>query len=411
VLLLVFRYIDRQTIARLAGVSVALAGAFLTRHDYAIYLGLSVVVGIAAVHRLSVWLAVQRIALCAAISFALLIPTVLMVQRVVGVTNYISTARAVMLDEQTRTNLGWPAIDLAGGWTEDNNLAALYYVFMALPVIAALVAVARARNGRASAGELPKVLTLCAAGALTNHFLLRGNLEARLADTVLFHALAGVWLLKVAWQSGAVQARGPIPRLATAGIASALIVLSAVSLGAVGSLPQELGTSRFKEGAAATFKTTARVWGILKDLPPSQWNAEDRRDGEMLVAAYLSSCTPADARVLNATYATDYLVFARRGFAAGHANFVPGLYNSPRDQADAIARARRQIVPVAITDPAETYQQDFVPDFPLVDQYLRERYVEAGVIDKGGEPYVRVLVERNRQPSGTFAHTNLPCFR
>ena len=131
----------------------------------------------------------------------------------------------------------------------------------------------------------------------------------------------------------------------------------------------------------------------------------------MLVAAYLSECTAPDARVLNATYATDFLVLARRGFAAGHANFVPGLYTSARDQALAVAQARRQLVPIAITDPAEAYQDDFAPDFPLVDQYLQERYVEAGTIEKDGEPYLRVLVERNRQPSGTFANTGLPCFR
>jgi hypothetical protein len=411
VLLLVFRYIDRHAIGRLAAVSVALSVAFLTRHDYAIYLGLSVAVAIAAAHRADPRLALRRVALCAGVSLVLLLPTLVMVQRVVGVTNYIAAARAVMLDEQTRTNLRWPGFDFAAGWSNDNHVAVLYYLFLVLPAIAALVAAARVRNGRASAGELPKVLTLCAAGALTNHFLLRGNLEARLPDAVLFHALTGVWLLKVAWQAGAPQARVPVPRLATAGIASVLVAVSAVSLGAVGSLPQELGTSRFKDGVSATFRTTARVWGILRDLPPARWDTLPDRGGEMLLAAYLNQCTPPDARILNATYPTDYLVFARRGFAAGHANFVPGLYNTPRDQATAIARARKQVVPVAITDPADAYQEDFAPDFPLVDRYLQERYVEAGTIDKDGEPFLRVLVERNRQPSGTFAQTGLPCFR
>jgi hypothetical protein len=196
-----------------------------------------------------------------------------------------------------------------------------------------------------------------------------------------------------------------------AAIAALLLVGTAVSLGAVGSVSQELGTARFKEGFGSTLRTTARVWGLLQALPPERWDTTPAPQGAMLLAAYLHDCTPPEARILNATYATEYLVFARRGFAAGRANFVPGLYTSSADQADAVARARRQVVPVVVTDPLETYQEDFVPDFPAVDRYLRERYVEAGTIEKDGDPYARVLVERGRPAAGTFAGTGLPCFR
>ncbi len=405
VLLLVFRYVDRPTMRRLAVVSLALAITFLTRHDYAIYLGIAVVAALAAAHRATPAFALKRIALCAAISGVLLIPTLLLVQNIVGIGAYVQSARAVMADEQLRTSLRWPAFE-AGGWTDDNSVAGLYYLFLVLPAIAAIVGAWRARGGRAPLTELPKVLALCVGGALANHFLLRGNLAARLPDTVVFHALLGVWLCKVAWQPASLAVRAP-----TAAIATLLLLVSAASLGAVGSLSQELGTSRFKEGITATLKTTGRVWGILRELPPETWQGEGEQEGSMLAAAYLSACTPPGARVLNATYATDFLVFARRGFAAGHANFVPGLYTSAKEQALAVAQARRQLVPIAITDPAEAYQEDFVPDFPLVDQYLQERYVEAGTIEKDGDPYLRVLVERNRQPSGTFANTGLPCFR
>src|SRR5688500_6946618 len=105
-------------------------------------------------------------------------------------------------------------------------------------------------------------------------------------------------------------------------------------------MSQELGTSRFKEGISATFRTTGRIWGILRTLPPERWEGAPESDGPMLAAAYLSECTPPAARILNATYGTEFLVFARRGFAAGHANFVPGLYTSEPEQAAAVARAR-----------------------------------------------------------------------
>ena len=405
VLLLVFRYVDRPSIRRLAVISLALATTFLMRHDYAIYLGAAVVAALAATHRAMPALALRRVALCASISAALLLPTLVIVQNIMGIGEYLRAARVVMQDEQMRTSLRWP--EFAGsGWTDENILASLYYLFLALPAIGAAVAAWRTRSNRAPATELPKVLALCVGGALANHFLLRGNLEARLPDTAVFHALLGVWLCKVAWQPRPMAVRAP-----TAAIATLCLLASAASLGAVGSLPQELGTSRFREGVSATIKTTARIWGMLRALPPDRWDSASEQAGPMLAAAYLSECTPPTSRVLNATYGAEFLVFARRGFAAGHANFVPGLYTSEHEQVAAISQARRQLVPIAITDPAETYEEDFVPDFPLVDQYLRERYVEAGTIDKDGGPYLRVLVERNRQASGTFSSTGLPCFR
>lgn len=405
VLLLVFRYVDRPSIRRLAVISLALATTFLMRHDYAIYLGAAVVAALGATHRAMPVVALRRVAVCAAISAALLLPTLLIVQNIMGIGDYLRSARAVMQDEQMRTSLRWP--EFAGsGWTDENIVAGLYYLFLALPAIGAAVAAWRTRGDRAPATELPKVLALCVGGAVANHFLLRGNLEARLPDTAVFHALLGVWLCKVAWQPRAMAVRAP-----TAALATLFLMLSAASLGVVGSLSQELGTSRFKEGISATFRTTGRIWGILRTLPPERWEDAPEQAGPMQAAAYLSECTPPTARVLNATYGTEFLVFARRGFAAGHANFVPGLYTSPKEQEAAVAQARRQLVPVAITEPADTYEEDFAPDFPLVDQYLRERYVEAGTIDKDGEPYLRVLVERNRQASGTFSTTGLPCFR
>lgn len=408
VLLLAFRYVDRPSTRRLVWLSGALSIAFLVRHDYAVYLAAGVTAALLTTHAAPA-ARMRRLAICGGLSLALLVPTLIIVHNLVGLDAYVQSARALVQDEAARTNLRWPAFDLMAGWTEENRNAWLYYLFLMLPALGCAAAIWRATRGRAHDAELPKVLALGAGGAVANYFLLRGNLEARLPDPAVFHALIGVWLLQVSWQRRAATPRGV--RATTAALATALMAVSAVSLGAVGSMPQEIGTARFKEGPVATLKATGRVWGILRDLPPVEWGPESTHDGSMLAAAYLSRCTPRDARILNATYGTEFIVFARRRFAAGHVNFVPGFYSSPVDQLAAIARARRQVVPVAVTDPADTYEDDFVPDFPLIDEYLRDRYVEAGTIPKNGEPYLRVLVQRNRQPTGTFGHTGLPCFR
>ena len=267
-------------------------------------------------------------------------------------------------DETARTDLDWPVLDPGSGWTIENTVAWSYYLFLVLPVAATLVAGWRRRYARAPESELPKVLATAVAGMVANYCLLRGNLEARLADPAVLHAVTGAWLLNVVWSGFMRQTLGRPLRTAAAVTMTAVMVVSAATLGTVGSLPQEILTSRFTEGVSATFERTGRIWNLLAALPPTDWGDEGLTDGYMAAAAYLSRCTPPVARILNATYATDHLVFARRGFAAGQVNFVPGFYSSPDDQRNAVARARRQAPPVVITDLLETLRRRFHARFP-----------------------------------------------
>ena len=411
VLLLLFRYIDRPMARTLLPLSASLSVAFLFRHDYALYLASGVTAALLTMPAASPMFAVRRLLLCGSISIALLVPTLIDVQALVGLDSYLQTALAVVQDETARTDLDWPVLDPGSGWTIENTVAWSYYLFLVLPVAATLVAGWRRRYASAPESELPKVLAAAVAGMVANYFLLRGTLVARLADPAVLHAVAGAWLLKVVWSGSIRQTLGRPLRTAAAVTMTAVMAVSAATLGTVGSLPQVIVTSRFTEGVSATFERTGYIWNILAALPPTDWEDEDLTDGYMAAAAYLSQCTPPAARILNATYATDHLVFARRGFAAGQVNFVPGFYSSPDDQRNAVARARRQAPPVVITDLLETYEEDFTPDFPIVHEYLRERYIEAGTILDHGEPYLRVLVERSLRPTGIFRDTELPCFR
>ena len=64
----------------------------------------------------------------------------------------------------------------------------------------------------------------------------------------------------------------------------------------------------------------------------------------MLTAAYLSQCTRPTDRIINATYGADSLVFARRRFAAGRVNFVPGFYTSEREvNQDGVSQAEEAV--------------------------------------------------------------------
>jgi hypothetical protein len=177
----------------------------------------------------------------------------------------------------------------------------------------------------------------------------------------------------------------------------------------VGAADREFRSAGFHEGPLITLRTTVRTFDRLRALPPDDWNPVPE-SGAMLAAAYLSECTRPTDRIVNATYDTEFLVFARRRFAAGRANFVPGFYASEQEQREAVALTHKQAAPVVFTDPPP--EDDWLEeDFPIFSAFLRERYVDAGTIRGGGEPYVRVLVLRDLPPRGTFANTGLPCFR
>jgi len=405
--LLLFRYASRPSTRRLVPLSLLAAVAFLVRHDYAVYVGIGIAVTVLARHRDRLGQAMGRVVMCGAIAMLLLVPSILGVHRMVGLDAYVEGGRTLMADETARTNLKWPAFDMTDLRAEQNSLAWLYYIYLALPVVAACAVVWRARR-TPDETELSKILGIAAMGAAANHFLLRGNLEGRLADPAVFHALLGTWLIALVWQVQDAHHRRPWRTLAAA-LASGVAVVSVAALGRVGAADRELGTAGFRAGVVTTWKTTVRVARTLRELPPSTWDSLPDRGG-MLTAAYLSQCTRPTDRIINATYDADFLVFARRRFAAGRVNFVPGFYTSEREQMQAVALARSQAPPVTVTDPPP--DDDWLEeDFPIFNAFLRERYVDAGTIRQSGEPYLRVLVRRDLPGRGTFANTGLPCFQ
>ena len=117
VLLLLFRYIDRPMARTLLPLSASLSVAFLFRHDYALYLASGVTAALLTMPAASPMFAVRRLLLCGSISIALLVPTLIGVQALVGFDSYLQTALAVVQDETARTDLDWPVLNPDSGWT------------------------------------------------------------------------------------------------------------------------------------------------------------------------------------------------------------------------------------------------------------------------------------------------------
>jgi hypothetical protein len=125
---------------------------------------------------------------------------------------------------------------------------------------------------------------------------------------------------------------------------------------------------------------------------------------------YTDSCTrPTDRFLITAQY-PDVFVAARRGFAGGQVAFIEGYYVSREEQLRTLTRMRAESVPFVFL--VLDRQPVFERDFPLVNEYVANAY--APLFDfpvPGMMEGIRVLVERGRTPTGTYAQTTWPCFR
>jgi hypothetical protein len=88
-----------------------------------------------------------------------------------------------------------------------------------------------------------------------------------------------------------------------------------------------------------------------------------------------------------------------------------GHWSEPRFERRAVEALAAQPVPIVLT---RTADNEFRNDYPLLSEYLDEQYRLAGTSDFGdteiGRDGYSVWTRRDRQPSGTYAGTSLPCF-
>ena len=122
---------------------------------------------------------------------------------------------------------------------------------------------------------------------------------------------------------------------------------------------------------------------------------------------YLRACTAPTDRILVTWFAPEYFFFAQRGFAAGHAIFVPPSFSTPSDQAWMLARLERTRVPLAILNKGN--YGDFSGTYPLLDQYLGEHYAPVGDLTLDNEMELTLLAQTGWRARSTFGEDEWPC--
>jgi hypothetical protein len=335
------------------------------------------------------------------ITAVLLAPSLWWIQRYSGLTEYVRNGLEMSRSEYSRTRIGWPAMTLDGVssplalFDRDANAEAwIYYLFVAVPVLAIGVAGWRAYRTGDGGSRVPAIVALSLMTVALWYSFLRGNLGVRVGEMGPPIAVLGAWLLSLAVIKGR-----PWPRSVLIGAAaSAVLVVTAVCTWRLAEVTGELRTARLLEPQDVV-ERTRRVSHELSEMPRSlrEREAADR----MQAADYLHRCTRPTDRVITIGYYPEVTAFSERLFAGGRVTFVVVYYMNERYMRDTIAKLESQSVPIVLGD--ETVEQ-----FHALAEYLRAHYDEAGMVTIV-EGSLRVWVRRGL--SGTPSGPNgLPCF-
>jgi hypothetical protein len=407
--LALFWSMGTPTLARLAVLGAWTVIAALFRHDYAVYISVPVIVGLIAREPRPWRLPARRVATYVGFCFLFALPSTVWVAYYVGIPQHLADVIAsVNAETGTRVLQRWPVVDFAALFEPGSLVAFNYYAFWGLPLCAAIVVAwltwatrsdARPTTSRDLAfGFALVVLTL-----IVNKYFLRANLQARFGDATVPVVLLAAWIAGAAPQFASSMAR----KLASTG-PPLLLALIFLAFFRSNSLASELRTGGLTDSATQTRLRYIEVTRTLRNLPSAEWQVQNT-EGPLGVSRYLYECTAPTDRVLMGIYADEIPYFAQRLFAGGQGYLGLGFLRSEADQRRVLDRLGRQSVPVVITE--LDYDREIGVNYPLVAQYIAQRYHEVGVIRSYGHPYVRVFVESARQPRRTDPVLGFPCFR
>lgn len=423
---LIWLYVERPSSRRATALGAWLAVAFLFRHDFLIFLGLTTLVAIAVAPRPSA--APSRLGhagVCAVAALIAVLPYLAFVEATTGLVTHMRHAQEFAREE--RWGLDVPQFVFAprveapdagtlrpagpiraavrGAWLDTVDLLApvvnrtnavglLFWAALALPALLLLgsVAVRRGAKGWAASVRDPRVFCLGTLLLILAVVFFRSPIRARVADVAGPLSVAIVLAISVAWRRNHGLAAGGI--MAGALVASVLhgnVWNRVYAIGAFdGSVVERLSTRR----AELLEWPWASAWPNGR-LPP--------------VIEYLNACTEPNDRVFVTWFAPEIHVFANRRFAAGHAYLLGRSHLSTEYQQLMLQRLMQENVPVVLMNGRE--RPWLASRYPLVAAYLGEHYGIAGTYYTETGDEIDVATRRDTLPTRADDATGWPCFR
>ena len=395
--------VGNPTTRRLSWAAATTAVAVLFRHDFGVYLGVGMVVGLLARDAWA-WATIARhVGMYVTITITLLLPSAVWIQFYQGIPAYLARAMESSRLEAERTHLSWPVFEGASLLSSENLVPFMYYAFWMALALGALVLVWRT-TARATPVERGVGAGLLAMGILVTIFFLRSNLPARFGDAIVPVALLGAWSVGA---TAALETRAS--RLLAALPATAVLVSMLSAIWIISDVPNQLDAGGLSRSHDHVTSRAAAVREELRRLPPDTWQGIEAT-GTLKAARYISECTHTDDYLLVAGYAPEVSVLSRRPFAAGQSKLAFSFYKSDADQRRALERLKTQTVPIVLAY-YEDFGEAFVTDYPLLWDHVSAHYRRAGIIDVDDEPRFIVFADTRRSPSGTDDILGLPCFQ
>jgi hypothetical protein len=430
---LLWRFIDRPGAWPRFWIALVTVIGFLLRHDHGAFVAVGMAVAILSAE-LS-WAARARHALVyGAIALALVTPYLLFIQWHGGLTTYFRQASAWAERDRERAPVVWPglfdnpdgisdaakqggAITRAVASVRDNRTAWIYYIEIALPLLAFALLLASHDGFRPTWPRArSKLLVVAVLAAVLDVGFLRSPLDARLADPSVPIVILLAWLsvacvtLLSHTQSLAPAAQRlawPIRLLALPASAVILAVLYAsVSADFYDRLDKSAMTDRFGKPFDRVGEVSTQV---RRDWNLASWLARPDRPDLMTLSLYLNACTKPTDRILVQAYYPQVLAMARRAFAGGHADLRPGFFKTEEAQRLVLDRLQRQSVPVILLETDDSLR-GFRESFPLVTAYIDQHYYLATTRLFDGRFGVSLYVRRDATPTGTWQPLGWPCY-
>ena len=292
-----------------------------------------------------------------------------------------------------------------GIFRSENALPWLYVVAWGVVLSAAFFALRPVKYDAMAAPDisLPAFRAVCVLGALMLIALLRTPNPSRLADVSVPVTILGSWL--VAGIARSTRWR-PLPiRLLVVSALTLLLISCASAIVAMRDVVHQIEIANLTDAGRAR-----RQWNdvstMLGALPSS---LEGIDENVRRASAYLRRCTRPTDHIFLAENLPELFYFADRPFAAGQVGYFSNFYSAPEQQREAINRWRTQAVPIALTQPAARFADEFAGDYPLLTEYLRGRYHRIGELAVEQGTMVDVWVEGTQRGS-VDGETGLPCF-
>jgi hypothetical protein len=230
------RHPSPRRVWALAGVCMV---AFLFRHDHGLYIGLATSVLIfAAQLGAGVPAAIRAVLSFAGRVAALVAPYLLWVRANGGLKDYVLSGVEFSRVEAARTRLALPLLGDHALWSNEALSVIGFYVFWALPCIAAAVLWARRRSRPAA--DRSVVIAIIVLALCVNAGFLRDALTARVPDAVV----PFVFLLAWVGTTASAATAGYIRRLVIAGA----VAMVALALAEVGTLAEQLNRAEIGGG-------------------------------------------------------------------------------------------------------------------------------------------------------------------